>query len=74
MQGRILGFESSKGVIRAENGTRYEFHINELKNAKDVPLQALSQALVDFELSDGKAVGIFVLDFAQNAANSHFNS
>lgn len=54
MTGKILG----SGVIKAEDGNRYNYDESELKNAK--LNQKLDGLEVDFEVQEGKAVGVFI--------------
>lgn len=54
MKGKILG----AGAISGEDGLRYYYDENELKNAKKG--QKLENCEVDFDLKDGKAVGVYI--------------
>lgn len=54
MKGRILG----SGAISGDDGVRYYYDENELKNTKDG--QNIEGCEVDFEIKDGKAVGVYI--------------
>lgn len=54
MTGKILG----SCVIKAEDGNRYNYDESELKNAK--LNQKLDGLEVDFEVQEGKAVGVLL--------------
>lgn len=54
MKGKILG----AGAISGEDGLRYYYDENELKNAKEG--QKLENCEVDFDIKDGKAVGVYI--------------
>lgn len=66
MKGKILG----PGAISGEDGNRYYYDEGELQNAKaNEKLEGLS---VDFEIKEGRAVGIFIIrgsNFASFNAN-----
>lgn len=54
MKGKILG----AGAISGEDGLRYYYDENELKNAKEG--QKLENCEVDFDIKDGKAVAVYI--------------
>ena len=54
MKGKILG----AGAISGDDGNRYYYDESELKNLKEN--QKLDGAEVDFEVKDGKAVGVYI--------------
>lgn len=66
MKGKILGL----GAIRGDDGNRYYYDEGELKNAKEG--QNIEGLEVDFEIVDGKAVGVFIINKASFSSN--FNS
>lgn len=73
MKGKILG----AGAISGDDGKRYYYEENELKNAKEG--QNIEGLEVDFEVIDGKAVGVFILNkpsFSSNfsSLNASFNA
>lgn len=55
MKGKILG----AGAISGEDGVRYYYDEKELKNLKDG--QKLEGCEVDFDVKDGKAVGVYII-------------
>lgn len=54
MKGKILG----AGAISGEDGVRYYYDEKELKNLKEG--QKLEGCEVDFDIKDGKAVGVYI--------------
>ncbi len=65
MKGKIVGIKGSTGAIRAENGKRYPFHINDLSNAEEKTLNELMGCIVNFEVApdsrgENKAVDIHI--------------
>lgn len=70
MKGKILG----AGAISGEDGVRYYYDEKELKNLKEG--QKLEGCEVDFDIKDGKAVGVYIVkgggfnaDFGKVGAN-----
>lgn len=70
MKGKILG----AGAISGEDGVRYYYDEKELKNLKEG--QKLEGCEVDFDIKDGKAVGVYITkgggfnaDFGKVGAN-----
>lgn len=70
MKGKILG----AGAISSEDGVRYYYDENELKNAKEG--QKIEGCEVDFDVKDGKAVAVYITksagfnaDFSKMSAN-----
>lgn len=70
MKGKILG----AGAISGEDGVRYYYDEKELKNLKEG--QKLEGCEVDFDIKDGKAVGVYIIkgggfnaDFSKVGAN-----
>ena len=55
MKGKILG----AGAISGEDGVRYYYDEKELKNLKEG--QKLEGCEVDFDIKDGKAVGVYII-------------
>lgn len=64
MKGRILG----AGAISGDDGQRYYYDESELKNVQEG--QRLENAIVDFDIKDGKAVGVYIIksNFSINAS------
>lgn len=68
MKGKILG----SGVISGDDNRRYYYDEGELKNAREG--QNIEGLEVDFELVDGKAVGVFIINKPGFSGNfSSFN-
>lgn len=70
MKGKILG----AGAISGEDGVHYYYEEKELKNLKEG--QKLEGCEVDFDIKDGKAVGVYIVkgggfnaDFGKVGAN-----
>lgn len=70
MKGKILG----AGAISGEDGVRYYYEEKELKNLKEG--QKFEGCEVDFDIKDGKAVGVYIVkgggfnaDFGKVGAN-----
>ncbi|WP_371376782.1 TM2 domain-containing protein [Thalassotalea aquiviva] len=59
MEGIILGLDSnnSQGAIKGTDGNRYYFNIEEWKGQFEIR----QNMRVDFEVNDGRAIGIFPL-------------
>lgn len=56
MKGKILG----AGAISGEDGVRYYYDEQELKNFKEG--QKIEGCEVDFDIKDGKAVGVYIVN------------
>ncbi len=67
MKGKVLDFtvQTNSGVISGDDGKRYTFKGNEWKE-KEIPKRGM---VVDFEVKDGEAVGVY-LDLDKNKALS----
>lgn len=67
MEGRVLGFDSQtkEGAIKGKDGNRYQFSLDSWNNDK-VPSYDM---LIDFEVSEGKAINIFPIK-DQDAADN----
>ena len=68
MQGRIL----SEGVLRAEDGKRYTFSMSDIQNSQGI--DDLIGLEVDFELEDGVAKELIVLNIRQSSLQNNANT
>ncbi|MBR2149362.1 MAG: hypothetical protein IJ965_08055 [Campylobacter sp.] len=68
MQGRIL----SEGVLRAEDGKRYTFSMSDIQNSQGI--DELIGLEVDFELEDGVAKELIVLNIRQSSLQNNANT
>jgi len=61
MQGKVLEFnlQSGEGVIAGDDSTRYSFVRTEWKSTEIHPM---ANVMVDFEVSNGSAVGIYTIE------------
>ncbi len=66
MKGKILG----AGAISGDDGKRYYYNENELKNRKEG--QNIEGLEVDFEVIEGKAVGVYIT--SKPSFSSNFNT
>ena len=57
MKGKILHVERDQGIIAAKTGERYFFNRSEWKTAVTEPKPGL---LVDYQLNEGRAVGVYL--------------
>ena len=59
MIGKILSIKGIIGLIRAEDGKRYPFHIHDLNNAQNKTPDELIGSTVDFEIiPDSRGRGV----------------
>ncbi|WP_096026035.1 hypothetical protein [Campylobacter lanienae] len=68
MQGRIL----SEGVLRAEDGKRYIFSMSDIQNSQGI--DDLIGLEVDFELEDGVAKELIVVNIRQSSLQNNANT
>lgn len=75
MLGKILDISGERGIVRGEDGKRYEFGISEIKNTPNVDLKALLGGEVDFEISpNGEASAIYLGEKLQSKISSLISS
>lgn len=75
MLGKILDISGERGIVRGEDGKRYEFGISEIKNTPNVDLKALLGGEVDFEISpNGEASAIYLSEKLQSKISSLISS
>jgi len=57
MKGKVLDFTDGTGIIAAKSGERFTFGIDEWKSSSIQPQPGI---LVDYQLADDVAVGVYV--------------
>jgi TM2 domain-containing membrane protein YozV len=68
MRGKVLSFNGSGGLISGDDGNRYGFAVSDLQGGA---VYVAAGSTVDFEISDGRAVDVYIISAAVGDKNRY---